>query len=89
MSDLVRVQSRGLAGRQQGRTLAAVGKETSVRAARVEAKTFVAYSAMQAVAMIGVLEGELIKSVPVAEPRLKMIADAHSFGVADEVMRPW
>jgi hypothetical protein len=89
MNDIVPMTLAPLAARDLRRAIRGVKGEAAIRATRVEAQTYIAHVGLQAVGMIAVAEEEIIKRAPLAEPRVKAIADLHAGVVASEVLRPW
>lgn len=67
--------------RQTSRRLAAARDQALIEAAHIQAAAYVAHVAMTTVAQISAEEALLIQQYPLAEPRLKVIADTFA-GVA-------
>jgi hypothetical protein len=67
--------------------LAVSEQRALVAATEVRAIEFVARVGLQAVADLTSLEGQLVAQVPLAEPRLKAIADTAAGAVASELVR--
>lgn len=89
MSDLVPLTPSPLVGRQLRHSVRSTKGEVADRAVRIQAQSYVANLAMQAVSVTAALEEELIRRAPLAENRLKLVADTHAGVVCAEVMRPW
>lgn len=97
MSDLVPIPlGSAMTRRTAGRHLARVDANTSMelatmnagadlQAARVQAVCHVGRQAMQSVAMVSQLEGQLGQMVPLAVSRLEAIADMTAFATAEIV----
>jgi len=83
-SNLVRYATDRLP-REVSRELDRVRDRALVRAGRVQAVEFVAKVGMIGVASLTELEGSLISSVPLAEPRLRTIGDAAAIAIANEI----
>jgi len=73
--------------REVSRELDRVRGKALVHAGRVQAVEFVAKVGMLGVASVSELEAQLIKSTPLAEPRLRAIGDAAALAIADEITR--
>ena len=69
------------------RELQLSGSRAMIEAAQVQAISYVAQRGMQAVADITDYEGRLITQTPLAEPRLKLVADTASGAIAAVVAR--
>lgn len=82
-----RVLSRQLAHLERGRTVGIARLEVAaqVEAARVHAVGYVGQQAMQSVAMVSQLEGQLGQICPLAVSRLQGIADITALSIAQVV----
>lgn len=78
-----RAVARVLGGTELG--LARLSGEAQLEQARLDALDAVAGRAMQGVAMVSQLEGQLSSMVPLAASRLQAIGDMHAFTVASEM----
>ena len=58
-----------------------------VAAAKIEALQFATQTAMLAAASVSMLETTLIPTVPLGEPRFKMIGDAFAVGATNVIYR--
>ncbi len=65
--------------------LAIMGAEADLQVARVQAVGYVGQQAMQSVAMVSQLEGQLSELVPLATSRLQAIADMTALATAEVV----
>lgn len=82
-----RVVERNLTGLERSRTigLAQIEVHAQLEAAKVHAIGFVGQQAMQAVAMVSELEGQLAQACPLATTRLQGIADMTALSMAQVV----
>jgi hypothetical protein len=85
MSALVPYSPGSRLPRALGRELERAGEVALVKAAKIQAIDYVARRGLQAVADISDLEGRLIAQTPLAEPRLKAIADTAAGAIAAEI----
>jgi hypothetical protein len=83
----VPVSSGGRLSIASSRALTAVEHQTLIQTAKVHATQFVAQQALFAVADLSNLEGELIKAVPLAAPRLESIGNTAAIIIASHVGR--
>lgn len=79
--------SRVLAGleRSQAVGLARIESEAQLEAAKAHAVGYIGQQAMQAVAMVSQMEGQLAQACPLATTRLQGIADMTALSVAQVV----
>lgn len=86
MSAIVPYDNRRRLAKATNQQLAATEERAFVYATEVRAIEFVARVGMQAVADLSDMEGRLIAQVPLAEPRLKAIADTASGAIAAAIV---
>jgi hypothetical protein len=67
--------------------MAASERRALVHATEVRAIEFVARVGLQSIAELSELEGRLIAQTPLAEARLKMLADTAAGAIASELVR--
>jgi hypothetical protein len=85
MSALVPYSPESRLPKAVSRELDRTGNLAMMKAAKIQAVDYVTRRALQAVADISDLEGRLIAQTPLAEPRLKAIADTAAGAIAAEI----
>ncbi len=89
MNEIVSTGTTALVAREVRRGVRAVKGEAAIRATTVQATTFVTSVAIQDAAFVGALEEAAIKQAPLAEERVRLLADGHAGACLAQVIKPW
>jgi hypothetical protein len=87
MSGIVPYEGPRRLPRHLSQQLAYSERKALAHATEIRAIEFVARVGLQSVAELSELEGRLIAQTPLAEPRLKVIADTAAGAIASEIVR--
>jgi hypothetical protein len=85
VTDLVPYRPSQYLPRAVSQELARTGHQAIVHTSHLQAINYVAQRGLQAVADLSDLEGRLVQQTPLAEPRLKAIADTAAGAIAAAV----
>ena len=87
MSSIVPFEGSRRLPRLASQQIAGSERRALVHATEVRAIEFVTRVGLQSIAELSELEGRLIAQTPLAEARLKMLADTAAGAIASELMR--